>query len=69
MANVKQKCIYRNTENDGYYLVLSISDMIYWRTGNIKHPNFLPDVISIIIIICLLFKIDLWNNDVLIDQS
>lgn len=46
MAKVKEKCIYRNTEKDAYYLVLSISDMIYGRTGNIKHPNFLDSYMN-----------------------
>lgn len=46
MAEVKEKCIYRNTEKEAYYLVLSISDMIYGRTGNIKRPNFLDSYMN-----------------------
>ena len=31
---LKEKCIYYNPSKGGYYLVLSISDMIYGRCGD-----------------------------------
>ena len=36
---LKEKCIYYNPSKDGYYLVLSISDMIYGRYGDIANPS------------------------------
>ena len=39
--NLKEKCIYYNPSKAGYYLVLSISDMIYGRTGDLANPSYL----------------------------
>lgn len=38
---LKEKCIYYNPSTEGYYLVLSISDMIYGRYGDMASPNYL----------------------------
>lgn len=39
--NMKEKCIYYNPKKDYYYIVLSISDMIYGRRGYSEEPGFL----------------------------
>ena len=36
---LKEKCIYYNPSKDGYYLVLSISDMIYGRYGDMTNST------------------------------
>lgn len=38
---LKEKCIYYNPKNKGYYLVLDIKDMIYGRYGEMESPNYL----------------------------
>ena len=38
---LKEKCIYYNPSKEGYYLVLSVSDMIYGRYGDIVNPSYL----------------------------
>ena len=38
---LKEKCICYNSSKGGYYLVLSVSDMIYGRYGEIANPNYL----------------------------
>lgn len=38
---LKEKCIYYNSSKGSYYLVLSISDMIYGRYGEMENPNYL----------------------------
>lgn len=44
--NLKEKCIYYNPSKDSYYLVLSISNMIYGRYGEIKNPNYLDSYMN-----------------------
>ena len=43
---LKEKCIYYNPSKDGYYLVLSISNMIYGRYGNMENPNYLDSYMN-----------------------
>ena len=43
---LKEKCIYYNPSKDGYYLVLSISDMIYGRYGDMMTPNYLDSYLN-----------------------
>lgn len=43
---LKEKCIYYNPKNKGYYLVLTIGDMIYGRYGNMISPNYLESYIN-----------------------
>lgn len=38
---LKEKCIYYNSVKGGYYLVLSVSNMIYGRYGDILNPSYL----------------------------
>lgn len=38
---IKEKCIYYNPSKGSYFLVLSISDMIYGRYGEMQNPNYL----------------------------
>ena len=38
---LKEKCIYYNSSKGSYYLVLSVSDMIYGRYGEMENPNCL----------------------------
>ena len=38
---LKEKCIYYNPRKDAYYLVLSVSDMIYGRYGDMVNPSYL----------------------------
>lgn len=38
---LKEKCIYYNPSNKEYYLVLSISDMVYGRYAEIANPNYM----------------------------
>ena len=38
---LKEKCIYYNSSKGSYYLVLSVSDMIYGRYGEMENPNYL----------------------------
>ena len=37
---LKEKCIYYNPIKGGYYLVLSVSNMIYGRYGDMINPNY-----------------------------
>lgn len=43
---LKEKCIYYNPIQEGYYLVLSISDMIYGRSGDYIKTSNLEDWIN-----------------------
>ena len=43
---LKEKCIYYNPIQEGYYLVLSISDMIYGRRGDFVHTSNLENWIN-----------------------
>lgn len=43
---LKEKCIYYNPIQEGYYLVLSISDMIYGRRGDYVKTSALEDWIN-----------------------
>lgn len=43
---LKEKCIYYNPSKDGYYLVLSVSDMIYGRYGDMATPNYLDEYMN-----------------------
>jgi len=43
---LKEKCIYFNPTKNGYYLVLSISDMIYGRYGDMANPTFLDSYMN-----------------------
>ena len=43
---LKEKCIYYNPIQEGYYLVLSISDMIYGRRGDYVKTSNLEDWIN-----------------------
>ena len=43
---LKEKCIYYNPSKEGYYLVLSISDMIYGRYGDMATPNYLDSYLN-----------------------
>ena len=43
---LKEKCIYYNPIQEGYYLVLSISDMIYGRRGDYVHISNFEDWIN-----------------------
>lgn len=38
---LKERCIYYNTTREGYYLVLSISNMVYGRYGKMFNPTYL----------------------------
>ena len=38
---LKEKCIYYNPIKGGYYLVLSVSSMIFGRYGEMETPNYL----------------------------
>ena len=38
---LKEKCIYYNSSKGSCYLVLSVSDMIYGRYGEMENPNYL----------------------------
>lgn len=62
--NLKRKCIYRDTKKGGYYLVLSIKDMIYGIYGELESPNFLDNCMYKSEI-GLVFKID----DILINME
>ena len=43
---LKEKCIYYNPIQEGYYLVLSIGDMIYGRSGDYVKTSTLEDWIN-----------------------
>ena len=43
---LKEKCIYYNPSKEGYYLVLSISDMIYGRYGEMANPSYLDEYMN-----------------------
>lgn len=43
---LKEKCIYYNPLKDGYYLVLSISSMIFGRYGEVGNPNYLDNYMN-----------------------
>lgn len=43
---LKEKCIYYNPSKEGYYLVLSISDMIYGRYGDMVNPSYLDSYMN-----------------------
>lgn len=43
---LKEKCIYYNPIQEGYYLVLSISDMIYGRSGDYVKTSTLENWIN-----------------------
>ena len=43
---LKEKCIYYNTSKDGYYLVLSVSDRIYGRYGEMGNPNYMDNYMN-----------------------
>lgn len=43
---LKEKCIYYNRLKDAYYLVLSVSDMIYGRYGEIANPSYLDEYMN-----------------------
>ncbi len=43
---IKEKCIYYNPIQEGYYLVLSIGDMIYGRRGDFVNTSDLEDWIN-----------------------
>lgn len=43
---LKEKCIYYNPSKDGYYLVLSVSDMVYGRYGEMGNPNYLDNYMN-----------------------
>lgn len=43
---LKEKCIYYNPSSRNYYLVLSVSDMIYGRTGDLTNPTMLENWIQ-----------------------
>lgn len=38
---IKAKCIYYNPSKGSYFLVLSVSDMVYGRYGEMQNPNYL----------------------------
>ena len=40
---LKEKCIYYNRTKGCYYLVLTVSDMIYGRCGEILNPSYLDN--------------------------
>lgn len=40
---LKEKCIYYNRTKCCYYLVLSVSDMIYGRCGEMLNPSYLDN--------------------------
>lgn len=45
--NIKEKCIYYNPVQEGYYLVIRIYDkMIYGRRGNFVHTSNLEDWVN-----------------------
>lgn len=47
MFNIlKEKCIYYNPKNKGYYLVLVVKDMIYGRYGNMMSSNYLESYMN-----------------------
>lgn len=43
---LKEKCIYYNPKNKGYYLVLDVKDMIYGRYGDMLTPNYLESYMN-----------------------
>ena len=43
---LKEKCIYYNSSKGSYYLVLSISDMVYGRYGEMANPNYLDSYMN-----------------------
>ena len=43
---LKEKCIYYNSSKGSYYLVLSVSDMIYGRYGEMENPNYLDSYMN-----------------------
>ena len=43
---LKEKCIYYNPMQEGYYLVLSISDMIYGRRGDFVRTSSIENWIN-----------------------
>ena len=43
---LKEKCIYYNPIQEGYYLVLSVGDMIYGRRGDLIKTSNLEDWIN-----------------------
>ena len=43
---LKEKCIYYNPLKGGYYLVLSVSSMIFGRYGEIESPNYLDNYMN-----------------------
>ena len=38
---LKEKCIYYNRSKKGYYLIISISDMVYGRYGDMINPSYM----------------------------
>ena len=43
---LKEKCIYYNSSKGSCYLVLSGSDMIYGRYGEMENPNYLDSYMN-----------------------
>ena len=43
---LKERCIYYNPTREGYYLVLSISNMVYGRYGKMFNPTFLDTYLN-----------------------
>ena len=43
---LKEKCIYYDPLKDGYYLVLSVSSMIFGRYGEMENPNYLDNYMN-----------------------
>lgn len=43
---LKEKCIYYNSSKGSYYLVLSVSDMVYGRYGEMENPNYLDSYMN-----------------------
>lgn len=62
---LKERCIYYNAVKGFYYLTLSISDMVYGRTGNIAKPSMLDNWMYQDGHLGLCFKID----DIIINGS
>lgn len=43
---LKEKCIYYNSLKGSYYLVLSVSDMVYGRYGEMASPNYMDSYMN-----------------------
>ena len=43
---LKEKCIYYNSSKGSYYLVLSVSDMVYGRYGEMAKPNYMDSYMN-----------------------